>query len=50
MSSHTSVVERKMRHYSEMDAAGLGPLLHPQAEHTAPGSDLDTDLEGQQVA
>jgi ketosteroid isomerase-like protein len=48
MSDHRSVVERMMRCYSEMDADGLGPLLHGGAKHTAPGSDFGTDLEGRE--
>ncbi len=48
MSDHLSVVQQMVRCYSEMDAAGLGPLLHVEAKHTAPGSDFGTDIEGRE--
>ena len=32
--------------YVKMDADALTPILHPDARHTAPGSDFGTDLEG----
>jgi ketosteroid isomerase-like protein len=46
MPDNLSVVQQMMGCYSRMDAAGLEPLLHPQARHTAPGSDFGTDIEG----
>ena len=32
--------------FCDMNADGLGPLLHEQAKHSAPGSDFGADLEG----
>lgn len=46
MSDNVSVVKRMVGCYSSMDGDGLGPLLHAESKHTAPGSDFGTDLEG----
>lgn len=45
-SRNVEVVHQMIDCYCRMDADGLLPLLHPDARHTAPGSDFGTDLEG----
>ncbi|HEV2386460.1 MAG TPA: nuclear transport factor 2 family protein [Candidatus Acidoferrales bacterium] len=46
MSRCTDLVRDLIRCYDAMDADALEPLLHPQAKHTAPGSDFGADIEG----
>lgn len=46
MSKNIDLVKKMVDQYNAMDASGLGPLLHEQVKHTAPGSDFGTDLEG----
>jgi len=46
MSDHVALVRKMIDCYCRMDAAGLEPLLHEHARHTAPGSDFGTDMEG----
>lgn len=46
MSDHVALARRMIDCYCRMDAAGLEPLLHEHAKHTAPGSDFGTDMEG----
>jgi ketosteroid isomerase-like protein len=40
------LVRRMVDCFSAMNADGLTPLLHPQAKHSAPGSDFGADIEG----
>jgi ketosteroid isomerase-like protein len=46
MLNHTQVVRQMIDCYCRMDADSLLPLLHPEAKHTAPGSDFGADMEG----
>jgi ketosteroid isomerase-like protein len=46
---NTALTQRMLRCYSTMDADGLRDILHPEARHTAPGSDFGTDLVGSSV-
>ena len=48
MSTNVDVVRKIVDCYCRMDADALAPLLHPEAKHTAPGSDFGTDLEGRE--
>ena len=43
---NADVVRRMIDAYCAMDADALRPLLHPQAKHSAPGSDFGADLIG----
>ena len=40
------VVRRMVDCFNAMNADGLQPLFHPQAKHSAPGSDFGADLDG----
>ena len=40
------LVRRMVDAFTAMNADGLGSLLHPQAKHSAPGSDFGADLDG----
>jgi ketosteroid isomerase-like protein len=44
--TNIEIVRRMVDCYNAMDADGLRPLLHPQAKHSAPGSDFGADLIG----
>ena len=44
MTDNEALVRKMVDCYCRMDADGLGPLLHPDARHSAPGSDFGTDL------
>ncbi len=46
MTDQVALVEKMMDCYCRMDGDGLGPLLHPEARHTAPGSDFGADMVG----
>jgi ketosteroid isomerase-like protein len=46
MSQGSQLVGEMVQCYCRMDADGLSRLLHPQAKHSAPGSDFGIDLEG----
>ena len=46
MSQGSQLVGEMVQCFGRMDADGLGRLLHPQAKHSAPGSDFGVDLEG----
>jgi ketosteroid isomerase-like protein len=46
MSQGSQLVGEMVQCYCRMDADGLSRLLHPQAKHSAPGSDFGVDLEG----
>jgi ketosteroid isomerase-like protein len=45
-SKNAHLVRQMVECYCTMSADGLLPLLHPQAKHSAPGSDFGADLEG----
>jgi ketosteroid isomerase-like protein len=49
MTDNLALVRQMIDCYCRMDAAGLLPLLHEGAKHTAPGSDFGTDLEGREA-
>jgi len=44
MTDNETVVRKMVDCYCRMDADGLGPLLTPDAKHSAPGSDFGTSL------
>ena len=46
MSQGSQLVGEMVQCYCRMDADGLSRLLHPQAKHSAPGSNFGVDLEG----
>lgn len=46
MTANEALVRNMVECYSTMDSDGLRPLLHPEAKHTAPGSDFGADMEG----
>lgn len=46
MSTNVEVVHKMLDCYRRMDSDGLREILHPQARHTAPGSDFGADMEG----
>jgi len=46
MTANETLVRNMVECYSTMDGDGLRPFLHPEAKHTAPGSDFGTDMEG----
>ena len=46
MTANEALVRNMVECYSTMDGDGLRPFLHPEAKHTAPGSDFGTDMEG----
>ena len=46
MSDQLALVGKMVDCYCRMDADSLAPLLHPEAKHTAPGSDFGTDMQG----
>lgn len=46
MSANVEIVNTMLDCYSRMDSDGLVRVLHPEARHTAPGSDFGTDMEG----
>ncbi len=48
MSTNVDVVRKIVDCYCRMDADALAPLLHPEAKHTAPGSDFGADMQGRQ--
>lgn len=45
-SPNANLVRQMVECYCAMNADGLLPLLHPEAKHSAPGSDFGADLEG----
>ncbi len=45
-SPNTDLVREMVACYTSMNAEGLRPLLHPEAKHSAPGSDFGADIEG----
>lgn len=46
MSTNVDVVHKMLDCYRRMDSDGLLEILHPEARHTAPGSDFGADMEG----
>ncbi len=46
MSGNVALVEKMLDCYCRMDGGGLEPLLHPEAKHTAPGSDFGAQMTG----
>lgn len=48
MADNVALVKKMVDCYCQMDADTLLTLLHPQAKHTAPGSDFGTDIVGNQ--
>lgn len=49
MATNVDVVNKLMHCYRAMDAEAMGPLLHAEAKHTAPGSDFGADMTGRQT-
>jgi ketosteroid isomerase-like protein len=49
MATNADLVNRLMHCYRAMDADTMGPLLHSEAKHTAPGSDFGADMTGRQT-
>lgn len=49
MPTNVDVLNKLMECYRNMDAVSMGPLLHPDAKHTAPGSDFGADMTGRQT-
>ena len=49
MATNVDVVNKLMLCYRTMDADAMGPLLHADAKHTAPGSDFGADMTGRQT-
>jgi len=48
MATYENLIRGMVDCYSSMSADELAPILHPQAKHTAPGSDFGADLEGKE--
>jgi ketosteroid isomerase-like protein len=46
MADDVALVKQMVDCYCRMDADALLTLLHPDAKHTAPGSDFGTDMLG----
>lgn len=46
MTDNEALVRRMVDAYCRMDGEGIGAVLHPNARHTAPGSDFGADMEG----
>ena len=46
MTDNETLVRRMMEAYSRMDGDGIRAVLHPDARHTAPGSDFGADMQG----
>jgi len=46
MPGNVALVTEMVDCYCHMDADRLHTLLHPEAKHTAPGSDFGTDMVG----
>ena len=49
MATNVDVVNKLMHCYRAMDAEAMGPLLHAEAKHTAPGSDFGADMTGRET-
>ena len=46
MTANEALIRKMVECYSRMDGDGIGAVLHPDARHTAPGSDFGADMEG----
>src|SRR5687767_14270967 len=46
VTDNEALVRRMMEFYSQMDGDGIRSVLHPEARHTAPGSDFGADMQG----
>src|SRR5205814_1376345 len=46
MTQNAALVHRMLDCYCRMDGDGIKRVLHPEAKHTAPGSDFGADMVG----